>query len=316
MVSLFYRFRMALSAWGLSALALFFFAVTPMAHAASVTYNGPTGGVLMYTDPGCTTYFDFLDGVLSCHNGTGGGDSSPTGCTISGQSTVDSSGGPFALTGGCTSGATSYVWGPTSYIQSSSTQSSVSTSATVKLPTNSGTADAQYSVTMTAYNGTATPVTITKQVTVSGTGGTPPPSDCGSAVVTNLNLSWGGVAIGGSGSTGVVVAKVTVPTDAVLGSNSIVISENGGSPTTRFITISKTACDTRSGRDYLGDTAPMIQGYASYLNQKYVTMTGYNYPTLLPGKTYYINVWNKNQDGSTSCFVGSCPILITMNASK
>ncbi len=130
-------------------------------------------------------------------------------------------------------------------------------------------------------------------------------------------------ALGGFAFDAVIVARLTVPADAVTGPalGSVVVAEYQGPPTARVLTLSPLPCDFRgleSGRptDPTGATAPLAWGLGGTASASFVVGAGSGgAPSLQPGGTYYVNVRNYSVDlHANSCAEGtSCDAILVAN---
>jgi hypothetical protein len=161
---------------------------------------------------------------------------------------------------------------------------------------------------------------------VTVTWGTPPPAgaDFCSQYPGTLRhtFSYGGSnnvatrSIGGFLATSVLVGKFTTPSTplaSVPGTVSLV--EYDGPPTMRWMTLSTSACDFRDG-DPTGERGPLAVaiGQTPSISSLISTTGNGSGVTLRPGTTYYINVLNRQYQGSgTTCTIASCEALLTLS---
>jgi hypothetical protein len=309
---------------------------TPL-QAASISYTG-TSGSFTYSDPACANGFTLSGSTLTCAGATSPPPppnpavNPPTGCSITANYvynlTLPAGGGSFTLRTSCAGGdaPTSYDWVGGSITASGSTQNTILTNATVTTT---------YQVTPRNAGGAGNTVSLT--VTVPGTtsGGTPAPSlgSCsGMNVMPTTNITWGQQAsihtqdTNGFPPDGVWVFQVTIP-DGTQPTNlyapaSFAVSEFGGAPTTRQLTISKQACDFRTP-DYTGVNGPFAwsNGTTATITFGVVTsdQVGQTGSTagLVAGQTYYINVRNWSIDrNQVSCGFSSCNAIMNYNPAR
>jgi len=89
----------------------------------------------------------------------------------------------------------------------------------------------------------------------------------------------------------------------------------------RTMTISPSSCDFRGftpgqggSVDPTGVNRPMAWSYGINPNSQIglVGMTG-SFPKLEPGRTYYVNIRNRDYNGTDSCITTNCNVRITVN---
>jgi hypothetical protein len=101
---------------------------------------------------------------------------------------------------------------------------------------------------------------------------------------------------------GAWVVRFTVPSTAHAGQTGFgTAAEYDGPPTVRELTISTTACDFRAA-DPSGASGPLARNYGMtpiiYFG---IGASTPGSPGLAPGATYYVNIRNRNVDGTESC---------------
>lgn len=236
----------------------------------------------------------------------------PPVCTLSASSPTPYLGGTLTLTANCTQAPASYNW---TGCNSSGATCQASASAV---------GAASYSVTATNSfgPGAAAPVSVTWT--------SPPPSGadfCGQYPnVVHVNLPWGGYldthANGGFPAGAVIVGRINVPQNAtptLPGTVSVVEYIDGQAH--RQMTISPSSCDFRGFTPNVGGTVdptgandPMGWAFGINPNKQFgVTGMAGNYPKLAPGRTYYVNIRNRDFSGSNSCTTSNCNMRITVN---
>jgi hypothetical protein len=312
MTSIFYRLRMALPVMGLFFLAL---GAAPVSHAAELIYD-KGGASLFYADDSCSTFSVTGAGTASvtvtC--GTGGGPDpiTPSGCQLSavGSTSLSSDGGAvtFNVTGcqGVTAGTTTYQ-----LQRNSVSVGSASTSAS-GLTHNENRNTTTTAVTSTyrarVCNGSSCAnTTNTVNVTVAGAqgGGDDGINKCGSAnSITDIAWANGSQLSMDVGATGAVAVRFTVPQNVSSRSLTFNVAEFGGPSILRNVVVSPNACD-------FDDRSVMDPVFAGIFQAKLPTGSGAD-ALLKAGKTYYLNIRNQKQDGSSSCGKGGCNMLIIL----
>jgi hypothetical protein len=101
---------------------------------------------------------------------------------------------------------------------------------------------------------------------------------------------------------GAWVVRFTVPATAHAGQTGFgTAAEYDGPPTFREMTLSTTACDFRAA-DPSGASGPLVRAYGMtpiiYFD---IAASTSGSPGLAPGGTYYLNIRNRNGDGTVSC---------------
>ena len=236
----------------------------------------------------------------------------PPVCTISASSQSPYVGGTLTLTANCTQSPASYSW-----TGCSSSGSTCQASASVVGP-------ASYSVTATNSFGTSTPATA--NVTWSS----PPATGadfCGQYPnVVRATLTWGGnidsYQHGGFPSNAIFVGRITVPQTATGTTPGVVsVVEFIDGQAQRIMTISPSACDFRGftpgvggSVDPTGANNPLGWAYGINPNIFFglAGMTGSG-PKLQPGQTYYVNIRNRDFNGTDSCLTSNCNVRLTVN---
>lgn len=236
----------------------------------------------------------------------------PPVCTLSPSTTTPYLGGTLTLTANCTQSPTSFNWTGCN-----------STGATCQAQA-SALGPASYAVTATNSLGTSA------AASTSVTWTTPPPSGadfCGQYTnVVRANLVWGGYIDtnqnGNFPASAIFVGRITVPQNAtgtLPGFVSVVEYIDGQA--SRTMTISPSSCDFRGftpGQgatvDPTGANNPMSWSFGIYPNSQIglAGMTG-NFPKLEPGRTYYVNIRNRDYSGADSCQTTNCNVRITVN---
>ena len=236
----------------------------------------------------------------------------PPSCTLTPSSTTPYLGGTVTLTANCTQSPTSYTW--TGCNGSGSTCQASSSSL----------GPASYSVRATNSLGTSAPANANVTWT------TPPPSGadfCGQYQnVVRVNLTWGGHLDthqnGNFPASAILVGRITVPQNATGTSPGVVsVVEYIDGQAQRTMTISPSSCDFRGftpgqggSVDPTGANRPMSWSYGINPNSQIglLGMTG-NFPKLEPGRTYYVNIRNRDYNGTDSCLTTNCNVRITVN---
>jgi hypothetical protein len=214
----------------------------------------------------------------------------PPSCTVSSSDSAPFTGQSITLTASCNNSPTSYKW-----TNCSSTTSTCSTT--------SGTAGTQtYSVSGTNGVGTGTAASVN----VNWQQSTAPPDLCGQyRSVRRLSQGWGNstpIVPSNFGANEILVVAVNVP--SVSGSNAnfgATVSEYQSAPSSREITLSRSACDFRPV-DRSGQNGPISLQFGN-------TASAYGSATM-PSGTWYFNVRSANRDGSGSCATSVCNIIV------
>jgi len=164
----------------------------------------------------------------------------------------------------------------------------------------------------------------------AGTGGAPVGDLCEAYPSTlDVDLPWGNGqtvttgALGGFAYDAVLVGKISVPPDAVPGSNvgSINVAEYQGPPTYRTASMSLYPCDFRgiddgNATDPTGADHPLAWATGNTATANFVVgPSDGSYIGLVPGQTYYFNVRNYSQDiGGNSCSsMTTCDAIVAIN---
>jgi hypothetical protein len=301
--------------------------------AASVGAPFSIGAAQAVTDniSGATCTWDANAQALNCAAGSGGPANAPA-CSISVApgTALPSTGGTVTLTANCSPAATTYSWQKGNTPINSGTFQSIQDS----LGANTGAAavTTSYFVTGCLADGTTCGNAATTSVSVAGSttggngdGGPPPAGFCGQYpnVVTTA-LPWqGGFTTQGIGKgfqgNATIVASFTVPAnfDSAGRTLSLNIAEFGGPPTSRIMTISKSACDFRTtgGLDPTGVNGPIGAGAGTTASIRWSSTGGFNVAKLVAGQTYYLNIQNKSGfiNGVQSCATTSvCDAIVQM----
>jgi hypothetical protein len=122
--------------------------------------------------------------------------------------------------------------------------------------------------------------------------------------------------IGGWPADEVLVGKFTTPStplDKIPGMVSLV--EFDGPPTQRWMTLSTSACDFRES-DPTGQRGPLAAAIGQTPSIASIVSTGGAAPgiVLRPNTTYYINVINRQYQGSgTTCSLTTCAARLTLS---
>ncbi|MCL2297735.1 MAG: hypothetical protein FWC38_06445 [Proteobacteria bacterium] len=230
----------------------------------------------------------------------------PTGCTVNPTTAYSfpNTGGQVSWTASCTGNATSATY---SWTRSPSGGTYPNgTTLSENLPANSGTTAITYTYTMKACNGTACAADITRTATVaagSGGGGT---NMCGQLTnVITRALKWGDDITVPLGS-GVLSASITVPAAVASGVLRISVTPTGGWVTQHY-SFSENACD-------FNDRTLGNPGFDTSYQGQFSTGTNTTQKwRLTAGKTYHLNVRNRNAYGETTC-TGTCNMRIQVYA--
>lgn len=216
----------------------------------------------------------------------------PPSCTVTADNTAPTVGMTITLTAACTNSPTSYQW----------TSGCNGTSATC---THAATAAGAVTYTVVASNppgaggGPGAPASTT--VTW---GAAPPTTDfCGSrpVITTNAVVAGGSYFSSNAGAFGdseTWVIRVSAPNGGTINASVV---EYQGPPTYRDMTISRSRCDFRTP-DPTGTNGPY-----RFSNGKSPGAL-----QVVPAGTYYVNVRNRNPDGTASCGQSSCNALLTL----
>ena len=162
---------------------------------------------------------------------------------------------------------------------------------------------------LVALNGGARSVPVTANVNWTATP-VPPPGLCAqepSLLYSEVGSDHETVHSAYSESPGFAwngawVVRFTVPATAHAGQTGFgAAAEYDGPPTFREVTISTTACDFRAA-DPSGANGPLARTYGMtpilYFD---IAASTPGSPGLAPGGTYYLNIRNRNGDGTISC---------------
>lgn len=288
------------------------FILSGVLQAASFTFSDSNCESFRLDDNGGGSY------TLVCVAGGGTGPGAPSGCTASATPSSFASGvtGQPAISMNCTGDVdqnTVYSWTRTG---GGSTQQFQNASFTDNLPVNSTASNIIYTYTGRACNETLCTdktVTVTMQANSGSGGGT---DYCPSSGVIRETIPWQAKSwtVALSNQT-VYAGAFTVPAafNGRAGAGNFNISEYTGAPASREVTISPSACDFRAGAiDTTGNNAPMSRKFGSttisYFNTVNLGTVG---ATLVPGRTYYLNIRNKTNTGMDSC-LGNCTLYATM----
>jgi hypothetical protein len=157
----------------------------------------------------------------------------------------------------------------------------------------------------------------------------PPPAGadfCGSyGRVVRINMPWGGFldthANGGFPGDAVLVARFTVPQNASgISAGVASVVEFIDPQAMRQMTLSPSACDFRGFTPNIGGTVdpegiknPLAWGYGINPNVFFGLPNSANRTKLEPGRTYYINIRNRDLANKESCQGASCNIRMTLN---
>ena len=234
-------------------------------------------------------------------------------CTLTPSTTTPYLGGTVTLTANCTQSPTSYNW-----TGCNSSTATCQASASALGP-------ASYSMTATNSFGPGTPASANVTWTNPPAAGA---DFCGQfQSVVRANLTWGGHLDthlnGNFPASAVFVGRITVPQNATgttqPGVASVVEYIDGQA--NRTMTISPSSCDFRGftagvggSVDPTGANNPMSWSYGINPNSQIglTGMTG-NFPKLEPGRTYYVNIRNRDFNGADSCKTTNCNVRITVN---
>jgi hypothetical protein len=212
----------------------------------------------------------------------------PPVCTVSASSTSPFTGQSVTLTATCSNSPTSYHW--TNCSSSNSTCSATSGSA--------GTQTYSVSATNVVGTGTAASVNVNWQQSTSG-------DFCGQyRDVRRMSQAWGSstpVVPSSFGANSVLVIAVNVPAGVNTANFGATVSEYNSAPSSREITLSRSACDFRAV-DRTGQSGPVALQFGN-------TASAYGVANMSSG-TWYFNVRSAGRDGSTSCVTSTCNIIV------
>lgn len=236
----------------------------------------------------------------------------PPVCTLTPSTTTPYLGGTVTLTANCTQSPTAYNWTGCN----SSTATCQASSSTL--------GPASYSVSATNSFGPGSPASTNVTWT------NPPPSGadfCGQYPnVVRANLVWGGYFDTYQNTnfpaSAIFVGRITVPQTATGTTPGVVsVVEYVDGQASRTMTISPSSCDFRGfspGQgvtvDPTGANNPMSWSFGINPNSQIglAGMTG-SFPKLEPGRTYYVNIRNRDFSGIDSCQTANCNVRITVN---
>lgn len=192
------------------------------------------------------------------------------------------------------------------------------TGATNQTFVDSIAAQTTYQVQATNANGTGNPSATLTVSTVAGGGGTPPPAGFCANYPGSMQATMNPWGIGGTTKTMTQGAAVsyafTVPAGTAIGSSG----SYGWAPTgtTNYgavtATISSTPCDFRdmpgdwrTGLDYSGSNGPINSqaGANGTIPFTIGSTSSRTQPTLVPGKTYYLNFTQAGYNGRWTLLV-------------
>lgn len=229
----------------------------------------------------------------------------PGACTIngsSGPSLTGTVGTPVTLTASCPD-ATGYVWTSINGSCASSAAQACAASATA-----AGTATYTVKGTNGALVGPGTNASVQWSA-----GTTPPPTNgaisCSSKGYKNtvvVDVPWKStnsstriITSRFDGSTALVM-RFTVPANYSSGSLSRISGvEYGGGPINRYSTLSSEPCDFGDLTALPAQNVLKGTGISAFWLQ--VGGTSTRFAVVEPGKTYYLNVRNSDEDGNSSC---------------
>jgi hypothetical protein len=221
----------------------------------------------------------------------------PSGCSIGfNPNSMSSAGGDLAVSGACTGGGQVTSWSWT--MGGATWGNGTANPGTASLPSNSGISGMPYTFTLVACNGTSCAGTVTKTLTVPGTGGSGGDM-CGNSSTMIVDLPESGqfptIDNGGFFGEQVFVGRWKLPTytGAVPTTKAIVsVSEYGGSPLLRHMTISNQMCDFRLPSDKNGVTGPYNTAQNGTTTSTGIFVNSSKSPFSPPGSTVYVNIRN------------------------
>jgi len=234
-------------------------------------------------------------------------------CSLTASTTsLPAAGGSVTLTASNCGTVTSWAKNGTQVSQSGSSWSET-------LPANTTSSSVSYRFTVTGSTGAADTATVT----VAAAGGTtqPPPVDNGPISCAGFSstlvydLPWQSqskITTKGFNNSTMVVARFRTPATSVQSASANVASAEYLPPNVlRTASISTSPCDLKGSGT--GAISPGVTQQPSWTYQILGTTSRLSGKVILqPSTTYYVNIANRDSNGSPTCWASTCEMIVQL----